>query len=84
MPSYPSNFVSGAARGTTSTNNVTERFELRIGQQTTVASAVTLTNVRVATTVDDGVAVTFNVGDVVTIDVIVVVYAGILLLMLML
>ena len=50
MPSYPSNFVSGAARGTTSTNNVTERFELRIGQQTTVASAVTLTNVRVATT----------------------------------
>ena len=33
-------------------------------------------NVRVATTVDDGVAVTFNVGDVVTIDVIVVVYAG--------
>lgn len=50
MPSYPSNFVSGAARGTTSTNNVTERFELRIGQQTTVASANTLTNVRVATT----------------------------------
>jgi len=50
MPSYPSNFVSGAARGTTSTNNVTERFELRIGQQTTVASVVTLTNVRVATT----------------------------------
>ena len=35
-----------------------------------------LFNVRVATTVDDGVAVTFNVGDVVTIDVIVVVYAG--------
>lgn len=50
MPSYPSNFVSGAARGTTSTNNVTERFELRIGQQTTVASAATLTAVRVATT----------------------------------
>ena len=50
MPSYPSNFVSGAARGTTSTNNVTERYELRIGQQTTVASAATLTAVRVATT----------------------------------
>lgn len=50
MPSYPSNFVSGAARGTTSTNNVTERLELRIGQQTTVASAATLTAVRVATT----------------------------------
>ena len=61
MPSYPSNFVSGAARGTTSTNNVTERFELRIGQQTTVASAVTLTNVRVATTA--ALAGTYNSSD---------------------
>ena len=43
-----------------------------------------LFNAEVVTIVDDGVAVTFNVGDVVTIDVIVVVYAGILLLMLML
>lgn len=49
MPSYPSNFINGAAPGVQSKNNISDRIELRIGNQTTVASAATYT-VRVATT----------------------------------
>lgn len=49
MPSYPSNFINGVAPGTQSTNNITERTELRIGNQTSVASGAGLSAVAVAT-----------------------------------
>ncbi len=49
MPSYPSNFLNGVAPGTQSSNNITERTELRIGNQTTVASGAGLSSVAIAT-----------------------------------
>ena len=49
MPSYPSNFLNGVAPGTRSSNNITERTELRIGNQTTLASGAGLSSVAIAT-----------------------------------
>lgn len=49
MPSYPSNFLNGVAPGTQSSNNITERTELRIGNQTTLASGAGLSSVAAAT-----------------------------------
>lgn len=49
MPSYPSNFLNGVAPGTQASNNITERTELRIGNQTTLASGAGLSSVAIAT-----------------------------------
>lgn len=49
MPSYPSNFINGTAPGATSKNNVSDRWELRIDRQVSLASVTTIT-VAAATT----------------------------------
>jgi len=66
MPNYPSNFISGAAPGVQSKNNISDRWELRLDRTVSVASISQFT-VTVATTANitlsntqtiDGVSVT--------------------------
>jgi hypothetical protein len=49
MPNYPSNFISGAAPGVQSKNNISDRWELRIDRTVSVASVSQFT-VTAATT----------------------------------
>jgi hypothetical protein len=49
MPNYPSNFISGAAPGVQSKNNISDRWELRLDRTVSVASIAQFT-VTAATT----------------------------------
>lgn len=72
MPNYPSNFISGAAPGVQSKNNISDRWELRIDRTVSVASIAQFT-VTAATTANitlsgaqtiDGVTLTNGVSTV--------------------
>jgi hypothetical protein len=72
MPNYPSNFISGAAPGVQSKNNISDRWELRIDRTVSVASVSQFT-VTAATTANitisgsqtiDGVTLTNGVSTV--------------------
>ena len=59
MPNYPSNFISGAAPGVQSKDNISDRWELRLDRTVSVASVSQFT-VTAATTATVSVAATLT------------------------